>query len=80
MNCLRGMLAALHIPDSHLYRTHDLRRGHARDLQARGATLAEILAAGDWRSPSFLKYLDEQQLEEDAVVEAHLCDSSEEGE
>ena len=79
LNCLRGLLSTLEIPCSQKYHTHDLRRGHARDLQAAGATLAEILAAGDWRSPSFLKYLDEQQLEDDVVVEAHLVDSSADG-
>ena len=76
LSCLRGLLEFLKVPDANIYRTHDLRRGHARDLQANGATLATILAAGDWRSPAFLKYLDEQQLEDDAVVEAHLGDSS----
>ena len=40
-------------------RTHDWRRGHARDLQRGGARLWEILQAGDWKSPAFLSYLDE---------------------
>ena len=76
LSLLRELLVILEVPNAHLYRTHDLRRGHARDLQARGASLAEILRAGDWRSASFLKYLDLMQLEEDAVLEAHVCESS----
>ena len=58
----------LNIANAELFRTHDLRRGHARDLQATGATLGQILVAGDWRSPALSKYLDEQQLENDVVV------------
>ena len=36
-----------------------------------GATLGEILRAGDWKSPAFLLYLDAEQLEMDRVAEAH---------
>ena len=36
---------------------------HARDLQATGADLYEILSAGGWRSPAFLQYLDTKELE-----------------
>ena len=68
----------LQVPDAGLYRTHDFRRGHARDLQLGGATLGEILAAGQWSSPAFLKYLDMMQLETEAVVEAHLDESDDE--
>ena len=66
----------LGIVDAARYRLHDFRRGHARDMQARGATLREILDAGEWRSPSFLGYLDLEQLEADVVLDAHLNDSS----
>ena len=52
-----------------------LRRGHARDLQRHGASLYEILMAGEWRSPAFLKYLDVFALERDVVVEAHVDES-----
>ncbi len=58
------------------YRLHDLRRGHARDMQKRGARIGEILAAGQWRSPRFLEYLDKQELEDEAVLEAHLEEES----
>ena len=40
-----------------------------------GAPLYEILAAGEWRSPAFLDYLDLHSLERDMVIQAH-CDES----
>ena len=55
---LRSMLATLGVPGAMEYRTHDLRRGHAKDLQISGASLWTILRAGEWRSPAFLTYLD----------------------
>ena len=70
------MLAEVGIADAPMYRCHDLRRGHARDLQANGAGLREILAAGDWRSAAFMSYLDTAQLEEGATLEAHEAESS----
>ena len=76
LHLLRELLANLGVTNASRYRTHDLRRGHARDLQANGSTLREILNAGDWRSPAFLTYLDVNQLEEDAIMEAHIADSS----
>jgi len=78
LSTLRTVLMMLQVPDAGLYRTHDFRRGHARDLQLGGATLGEILAAGQWSSPAFLKYLDMMQLETEAVVEAHLDESDDE--
>ena len=59
-----------------MYRCHDLRRGHAKDLVESGASLVEILSAGQWRSPAFLKYLDLRTLERDAVLAACVDDSS----
>ena len=43
-----------------------------------GATLYEILAAGEWRSPAFLKYIDLAQLETDMVIQAHVDESDDE--
>ena len=80
LRVLRATLSELKVSDAALYRTHDLRRGHARDLQVRGGVLREILAAGDWRSPAFLRYLDVGELERGAVAEAHLDDSSDDEE
>ena len=78
LGLLRGMLFELEVPDAVHYRTHDLRRGHAEDLKLSGATLLEILQAGEWRSPAFLKYLDVNDLESAAVVAAHVNDESDE--
>ena len=79
------------------YRCHDIRRGHALDLQASdkicaranpciymqvsrwhvfasGATLYEILAAGEWKSAAFLDYMGKAKLESDLLDQAHLGD------
>jgi hypothetical protein len=45
-----------------------------------GAPLWQILEAGEWRSPAFLKYLDLQRLETDLVVQAHVDESESEDE
>ena len=78
LTMLREMLEVVGAQDARSYRTHDLRRGHAKDLQVSGWLLPrpppfgqkfvissvlqahhyEILAAGEWRSPAFLTYLD----------------------
>ena len=47
-----------------------------QDLIDSGATLAEILAAGQWRSPAFLVYADLGALEQGAVLQAHLDEES----
>ena len=67
LGILRELLAIIQVPEADQFRCHDLRRGHARDLQAQGASLYEILQAGEWRSPAFLKYLDLEELEADAA-------------
>ncbi len=75
---LRVALGRLNVPRAKEYRTHDFRRGHAQDLAAAGADLASILAAGEWRSPAFLAYLSREELEGDAVLQAHLAESDDE--
>ena len=67
---LRELLEIIGVASAQLYRCHDIRRGHALDLQLAGAPLHEILAAGEWRSPAFLEYLDRHALERDMVHEA----------
>ena len=74
---LRVMLALLRVDDAGIYRTHDFRRGHARDMQSNGSTLREILEAGGWRSAAFMDYLDRDCLVDDAVLEAHVVESDE---
>ena len=70
LSATRELLTLLEIPKAAKYRTHDFRRGHARDLQSSGATLAEILRYGEWHSPAYKKYLDLEVLEEEAVAES----------
>ena len=77
---LRCCLSEMTVPEAKYYRTHDLRRGHAKDLFQNGATLYEILSAGEWRSPAFLSYLDYGELESGVVWEAHADESSSEDE
>ena len=60
------------IQNAREYRTHDLRRGHAVDLQLSNAPLYQILEAGEWKSPAFMDYLDLHRLERDAVVQAYM--------
>ena len=60
------------------YWLHDFRRGHAQDLVSRGSNLAEILRAGEWKTPALLCYLDIQKLEHGAVVQAHVDESDSE--
>ena len=77
---LRCMLRDSGVQGDFDFRTQDLRRGHAKDLQEAGAPLLTILKAGEWRSSAILKYLDLTQLEHDCVAESHLpeIDSSDE--
>ncbi len=77
---LRAYLGRLGVDGAGAYRTHDIRRGHADDLRVSGASLGVILRAGEWRSPAFMSYLDLGELEAGAVVEAHVDESSSEGE
>ena len=80
LGSLRAILKALIAIGWKWYGTHDLRRGHARDLQFSGKHLFHILSAGEWKSPAFLACLDLTQLVMGAVVEAHLAEASTEDE
>ena len=59
------------MPAAQNYRTQDLRRGHARDLQSSGITLEEFRAAGQW-APGLSRYADMQAVEDEAVAEARV--------
>ena len=52
------------------------RRSHGKFVFG-GAQLWQILEAGEWRSPAFMKYLDVHRLETDLVMQAHIDDESE---
>jgi hypothetical protein len=85
LQTLRVILKAMRVEGADKYRTHDLRRGHARDLQRNGLrllhmmctrvcyvvgeTMAKILEFGQWKPPAFLSYLDCELLEREAVLE-----------
>ena len=56
---LHQILHVLRVPCAKSYGTHDFRRGHAEDMRLSGCSLAEILAAGQWKSSAFLKYMNE---------------------
>ena len=77
LEALRMFLHGLKVQNADAYRTHDLRRGHALDLQLSGAPLWQILPAGEWRSPAFMQYLDMHRLDRDLVFQAHLDEESE---
>ena len=66
---LRAHLRALAVPDSHTFTTHGFRRGTAQQMLREGSRLGEILAAGDWRSPAFIQYLEKADVEEAAVLD-----------
>ena len=76
---LRACCGALKVKQAELFRCHDFRRGHSEDMRNAGATLKEILGAGQWRSPRFLEYLDLDALNTEVVVSAHRDESSDEG-
>lgn len=76
---LRRRLRDIGVESHESYTLHAFRRGHAQDLVASGSSAAEILRAGEWRSCAFLQYLDVDSLECQAVVEAHLAESSDSG-
>ena len=69
-NVLRAHLSALGEPNAQEYSTKAFRRGTAREMVASQSSLAEVLAAGQWRSAAFLLYIDKMDVEEDAVFAA----------
>ena len=71
-NHLRETLERLAVPNAGSYGTHDLRRGHAKDMQLSGASLAQILAAGEWKSRAVATYVDLERLEHDLALEAAM--------
>ena len=73
---LRHMLSMVGVSQAEAYRAHDLRRGHARDLQASGVSLYTLLAAGEWSSPAFMQYIDKVALENSVVEQAHVDELS----
>ena len=46
---LHRILDVLNVPSAKGFGTHGFRRGHAEDMRLSGCTLAEILAARQWK-------------------------------
>mgnify|MGYP001391707445 FL=1 len=59
---LHRILDVLKVPSAKCYGTHDFRRGHAEDMRKSGCTMAEILAAGQWKSAAFVRYINEARI------------------
>ena len=43
-----------------------------QDMRLAGSSLAQILSAGQWRSPAFLDYLDKCDIEETIVFDTAI--------
>ena len=75
---LRKGCAKAKVKKAECFKCHDFRRGHTKDMQVAGASLMEILEAGEWSSPRFMKYMDMNRLDRDIVISAHMTKSSDE--
>ena len=69
---IRSVLGKLAVPQAASYGTHDFRRGHAQDIVQDGGTLAQVLAAGQWKSAAFMSYIKEAELERVSLL-VDLC-------
>ena len=49
-----------------------------QDMRLAGCPLSDILAAGQWRSSAFMRYLDEADLEKDVALAAAIHSEDEE--
>ena len=54
------------------------RAGHATALALQGASIRHILAAGEWRSRTFLQFIDEDTIDAAEFLIATLDDSDSE--
>jgi hypothetical protein len=70
LNVMRAHLRVLDVEHAERYGTKAFRRGTAREMVASGSSLAEVLAAGQWRSAAFLLYIEKADVEEEAVFAA----------
>ena len=78
---LRARVKQLRQPGPHEFNTHDFRRGHARDLaNSKASTVKSIMQMGEWTSSAMIKYLNVNELEAQAVIEAHIAESESEHE
>ena len=75
-SALRAALRHVAVGDADAYGTHSFRRGHAQDIVEFGGRVTDILKAGDWQMPAWMRYLDIEKMERQAVAEAHFGASS----
>ena len=75
-SALRSALRHAGVGNADAYGTHAFRRGHAQDIVEFGGRVTDILKAGDWQMPAWMRYLDVEKLERQAVAEAHIGASS----
>ena len=66
------------VPNPEELGSHAIRRGRARDLLDAGASLADVMLAGEWRSSAVLFYLRRHQLDEAAMAKLVLDNSDSE--
>ena len=75
-SALRAALRHARVGNADAYGTHSFRRGHAQDIVEFGGRVTDILTAGDWQMPAWMRYLDVEKMERQAVAEAHFGASS----
>ena len=72
---LRQYLVLLGTRGAQSYTLKSFRAGKATALAAAGASVGQILLAGEWKSQAFLRYVDTDVVDEAAVLATALCDS-----
>ena len=73
---VRSFLRELGVANAGKYRIPDWRRCRAKIMQMSGNTLYQIMMTGEWRSPSFMSYMELMEFEMGATMEAHMAESS----
>ena len=76
LKCLRRLLTLLFFPEADRIMLKAFRAGKATALAVAGKSLGTILAAGEWRSSAFLRYVDEDEVDR-AQLLSQVLDASE---
>ena len=67
------LLQLLSVPGAHDFSLKSFRAGRATALAAAGAGVAEIWAAGEWKSSAFLRYCQADELSVPALLDVVLA-------
>ena len=67
-NLVRRLLVLLSVPDAERFSLKAFRAGKATELARSGNALGTILAAGEWRSNAFMRYVDEDAVDSSTVL------------